>query len=652
MGYDANGNMTTRGADTLSYDSENRLKEMKIYEGESGSTQYTLKPGWNVISFTHLPDNRSVSSILSSLTFGTDYDQVSTWDSSSGSWKQWVNDADFNDFTTFDYGKTYEIYNKSGVDKSFTVTGKTRGTDITHSIVSGDNFISPAVKTATNVSTVLSSLTFGTHYSDVKRFNATSQTWESYASSQFTQFEPGKGYNIIGLTSASFSYGKTEITTTFVYDSTGSRVKKTSGSSTTIYLGKDYDVTGSLTTKYIFLGDRRISTKKSDGTLEFVHSDHINSSNVITDSSGNQSGLLEYDPYGSTVTHTGSANPKHKFTGQEEDSTTRLYYYGARYMDPQLGRFITADPTVLHPFDPQDLNRYAYARNNPIVFTDPTGLGFFTKLLAIAGAVIGAMIGFAVGGPPGAVAGAFIGGTIGGAMGGVIDAQRANQNLLRGAMWGGLEGFFLGGAVAGGLKGDTRTAFAMLSTAYLISKTRDRVENKEFERQIEDLGQSEKAMTVTVNSGATSLQHRFDDDINRLKDALAEGPSPGLPFSDLPSGGGLSPGPGTAGSVVPAANVRVMQAGLATDLAGINSGRINLRGEGGEKKRTWFDKLFGRKGILNRGTWFRIGLGWKQLPGAPGREVFRIASGGKNQAYHLHIDFEEGGISTDFKWNG
>ena len=78
-----------------------------------------------------------------------------------------------------------------------------------------------------NVSTVLTGLVQGTDYSDVKRFNAATQTWESFASSQFTQFEPGKGYNITGLRNAGFSYGKTETTTTFVYDSTGARVKKT-----------------------------------------------------------------------------------------------------------------------------------------------------------------------------------------------------------------------------------------------------------------------------------------------------------------------------------------------------------------------------------------------------------------------------------------
>jgi uncharacterized protein RhaS with RHS repeats len=66
---------------------------------------------------------------------------------------------------------------------------------------------------------------------------------------------------------------------------------------------------------------------------------------VITESSGNQAALYEYDPYGNTVTQTGSAEVKHRFTGQEADDSTRLYYYGARYMDPQLGRLL---PTGLY----------------------------------------------------------------------------------------------------------------------------------------------------------------------------------------------------------------------------------------------------------------------------------------------------------------
>jgi RHS repeat-associated protein len=372
---------------------------MKVYEGKEGTHNFTLAEGWNLISFTYLPQDKSISSVLSQLQFGVDYDQISSWDPTTNSWKHFVNDTDFNDFTSFEYGKSYEIYVKKTGGVTFTVTGKSPALDITTQVKVGTNFIGPPVKEATPVSTVLSGLTLGTHYSDVKRLNASTGTLESYTAGAFSTFEPGKGYILVGLQNTSFSYGKTETVTTFVYDSTGSRVKKTMGSTTTIYLGKDYDITGSTSTKYIFLGDRRISTRKSDGTLEFIHSDHINSSNIITDSNGNQSGLIEYDPYGSTVTHTGSADPKHKFTGQEEDSSTRLYYYGARYYDPQLGRFITPDPTVQKPFDPQDFNRYAYARNNPVVFTDPTGFGWLASLFNTIGQVIGTVVGAFAGNP-------------------------------------------------------------------------------------------------------------------------------------------------------------------------------------------------------------------------------------------------------------
>src|SRR5208337_3570165 len=63
----------------------------------------------------------------------------------------------------------------------------------------------------------------------------------------------------------------------------------------------------------------------------------------------------------------------HKFTDQENDPETSLYYYGARYYNPVLARFTSADSTVQSPGDPQTLNRYAYCRNNPLMYTDPSG---------------------------------------------------------------------------------------------------------------------------------------------------------------------------------------------------------------------------------------------------------------------------------------
>lgn len=59
--------------------------------------------------------------------------------------------------------------------------------------------------------------------------------------------------------------------------------------------------------------------------------------------------------------------------GQTHDQSTGLMHYGARYYDPAIGRFISADTIVPNPADPQSLNRYAYVRNNPINRIDPTG---------------------------------------------------------------------------------------------------------------------------------------------------------------------------------------------------------------------------------------------------------------------------------------
>lgn len=61
------------------------------------------------------------------------------------------------------------------------------------------------------------------------------------------------------------------------------------------------------------------------------------------------------------------------YTGQRLDTSTDLMFYNARYYDPAIGRFISADTIVPNPANPQDLNRYSYVRNNPVSFNDPTG---------------------------------------------------------------------------------------------------------------------------------------------------------------------------------------------------------------------------------------------------------------------------------------
>ena len=70
-------------------------------------------------------------------------------------------------------------------------------------------------------------------------------------------------------------------------------------------------------------------------------------------------------------------NFAYKFTGKERDSESGNDYFGARYYSSNMGRFMTPDPSGLSNADqtnPQSLNLYAYALNNPLRYTDPTGL--------------------------------------------------------------------------------------------------------------------------------------------------------------------------------------------------------------------------------------------------------------------------------------
>lgn len=183
--------------------------------------------------------------------------------------------------------------------------------------------------------------------------------------------------------------------------------------------------------------------------INFFHGDQINSSNIITDSAGNRSGLYEYDPYGRVVTHTG-VDVKHRFTGQEADDSTGLYYYNARYLDPELGRFINADWIVPDANNPQDLNRYSYVNNNPIRYTDPTGHKK-KSMWGVLGAVIGSVIGSII---PGI--GTSIGGMIGGAIGGGLQAGLNGgkfSSIAVGAIMGGAQGYGIGKAAGGIFQG-------------------------------------------------------------------------------------------------------------------------------------------------------------------------------------------------------
>jgi len=116
------------------------------------------------------------------------------------------------------------------------------------------------------------------------------------------------------------------------------------------------------------------------GQLVFYHTDHLGSTTVITDATGNVLQLLEYDPWGQVTKDIGLNYAHYRYTGQEYDPEIGLYNYKARLYAPAIGRFISPDPIVPEPSNPQALNRYAYVLNNPMNLIDPTGHDFWSDL--------------------------------------------------------------------------------------------------------------------------------------------------------------------------------------------------------------------------------------------------------------------------------
>ncbi len=118
----------------------------------------------------------------------------------------------------------------------------------------------------------------------------------------------------------------------------------------------------------------------ADQDVLFYHSDHLGSTSVVTDLKGAVVEETAYYPFG-TPRHeshgTSWSREDYKFTGKERDKESGLYYYGARYYEPVVGRFVSADPLYVEMASrggSQTLSVYSYVLNNPLRLVDPLGL--------------------------------------------------------------------------------------------------------------------------------------------------------------------------------------------------------------------------------------------------------------------------------------
>jgi RHS repeat-associated protein len=126
---------------------------------------------------------------------------------------------------------------------------------------------------------------------------------------------------------------------------------------------------------YYFAGSQLVAVRTQIGstsTLNFLHSDHLGSTSLATDASGNVVARQWYDAWGS-IRSGGSMPTDIGYTGQHGNLEVGLLFYRARFYAPSLGRFLSADTIVPDGKNPQQFNRYAYALNDPIRYVDPTG---------------------------------------------------------------------------------------------------------------------------------------------------------------------------------------------------------------------------------------------------------------------------------------
>ncbi len=140
----------------------------------------------------------------------------------------------------------------------------------------------------------------------------------------------------------------------------------------------EYDGYGVCLREYIYIGAKMAAEyQPQTGKYYYYTTDQIGSTRIVTDDAGNIVYAAAHDPYGGVQqTWVNIFSPKLKFSGKEQDTESGLYYFGARYYDPALYRFLSPDPVIPTDralYNPLRWNLYGYCLGNPINYVDISG---------------------------------------------------------------------------------------------------------------------------------------------------------------------------------------------------------------------------------------------------------------------------------------
>ncbi|MCI0695565.1 DNRLRE domain-containing protein, partial [candidate division KSB1 bacterium] len=170
---------------------------------------------------------------------------------------------------------------------------------------------------------------------------------------------------------------------TYAYDAFSQRIRKTESGVSKYYITSgpqvlaEYSNNSGPDAEYIYALGRMISKfDPSKGYLWF-YVDHLGSTRLVDGPDSQTDMRRDYYPYGQAYLAAGTDQAAYQFTGKELDNVTGLYYFGARYYERSIGRWLVPDPIV------SDFSPYSYAHNSPLQYVDPDGQSWFPVWLGL-----------------------------------------------------------------------------------------------------------------------------------------------------------------------------------------------------------------------------------------------------------------------------
>jgi RHS repeat-associated protein len=134
------------------------------------------------------------------------------------------------------------------------------------------------------------------------------------------------------------------------------------------------DASGNTQNEYIYFSAGRTARRDSAGNVYYYFSDAIGTAQLITNSTGTVCYDSNKTPFGYEMAYTTTCAQNYMFAGMERDSETGNDHTWFRNYEQNLGRWMSPDLLAGDISNPQSLNRYTYALNNPTTLIDPLGL--------------------------------------------------------------------------------------------------------------------------------------------------------------------------------------------------------------------------------------------------------------------------------------